>query len=96
VGHHSSALFVQWVPYQLAGTTWEAEEEKYTQHLLDIVDSFAPGALVVCLWLADMHTTRWTGFIQNFGMMPLHSDGQVPVVYRPIQSANKRGVCMLV
>jgi phytoene dehydrogenase-like protein len=42
-GHHSSALFVQWVPYQLAGTTWEAEEDKYTQHLLDIVDSFAPG-----------------------------------------------------
>jgi phytoene dehydrogenase-like protein len=46
-GHHSSALFVQWVPYQLAGTTWEAEEEKYTQHLLDIVDTFAPGACIV-------------------------------------------------
>ncbi|MDW8249843.1 MAG: NAD(P)/FAD-dependent oxidoreductase, partial [Myxococcales bacterium] len=26
-GHHNSALFVQWVPYQLAGTTWEAQEE---------------------------------------------------------------------
>jgi phytoene dehydrogenase-like protein len=43
-GHHSSALFVQWVPYQLAGSSWEAEEERYTQHLLDIVDTFAPGA----------------------------------------------------
>jgi len=43
-GHHSSALFVQWVPYELQGTTWEAEEERYTQHLLDIVDTFAPGA----------------------------------------------------
>eukprot|EP00878_Enallax_costatus_P028616 GHUV01030919.1.p1 GENE.GHUV01030919.1~~GHUV01030919.1.p1 ORF type:complete len:204 (+),score=46.10 GHUV01030919.1:431-1042(+) len=42
-GHHSSALFVQWVPYELKGTTWEAEEDKYVQHLLDIVDSFAPG-----------------------------------------------------
>lgn len=42
-GHHSSALFVQWVPYSLAGTTWEAEEEKYVSHLLDIVDTFAPG-----------------------------------------------------
>lgn len=42
-GHHSSALFVQWVPYELSGTTWEAEEERYTAHLLDIVDSFAPG-----------------------------------------------------
>ena len=23
-GHHSSALFVQWVPYELAGSTWDA------------------------------------------------------------------------
>lgn len=42
-GHHNSALFVQWVPYQLSGTTWEAEEEKYVQHLLGICDRFAPG-----------------------------------------------------
>lgn len=42
-GHHSSALFVQWVPYELAGTTWEQEEEGYVQHLLRIVDEFAPG-----------------------------------------------------
>jgi hypothetical protein len=28
----------------VAGTTWEDEEEKYTQHLLDIVGTFAPGA----------------------------------------------------
>jgi hypothetical protein len=42
-GHHSSALFVQWVPYELAGTTWEDEEEKYVQHLINIVDDFAPG-----------------------------------------------------
>lgn len=43
-GHHSSALFVQWVPYSLTGTTWEAEEENYVKHLLNIVDTFAPGA----------------------------------------------------
>jgi len=42
-GNHNSALFVQWVPYQLEGTTWEAEEEKYVQHLLGICDRFAPG-----------------------------------------------------
>jgi phytoene dehydrogenase-like protein len=42
-GHHNSALFVQWVPYELKGTTWEKEEEKYTQHLLSICDRFAPG-----------------------------------------------------
>lgn len=42
-GHHNSALFVQWVPYELKGTTWEAEEERYVAHLLSICDRFAPG-----------------------------------------------------
>ena len=42
-GHHNSALFVQWVPYELKGTTWEAEEERYAKHLLSIADRFAPG-----------------------------------------------------
>ena len=42
-GNHNSALFVQWVPYELAGTTWEAEEERYVRHLLSICDRFAPG-----------------------------------------------------
>jgi phytoene dehydrogenase-like protein len=42
-GNHNSALFVQWVPYALTGTTWEAEEERYVRHLLSICDRFAPG-----------------------------------------------------
>ena len=42
-GHHNSALFVQWVPYELKGTTWEAEEDKYVKHLLSLCDRFAPG-----------------------------------------------------
>jgi phytoene dehydrogenase-like protein len=48
-GNHNSALFVQWVPYALKGTTWEAEEDRYVRHLLGICDRFAPGtsALVV-------------------------------------------------
>jgi hypothetical protein len=29
--HHNSALFVQWVPYELTGTTWEKEEERYVR-----------------------------------------------------------------
>ena len=43
LGHHNSALFVQWVPYRLTGTTWEAEEERYVQRLLGVCDQFAPG-----------------------------------------------------
>ncbi|MBX3729283.1 MAG: NAD(P)/FAD-dependent oxidoreductase [Candidatus Sumerlaeia bacterium] len=42
-GRHNSALFVQWVPYELAGTTWEAEEDRYVRHLLGIAERFAPG-----------------------------------------------------
>jgi phytoene dehydrogenase-like protein len=42
-GHHASALFVQWVPYSIAGSSWEAEEKKYVAHLLSICDRFAPG-----------------------------------------------------
>lgn len=42
-GHHNSALFVQWVPYELSGTTWEAEKDRYVKHLLSICDRFAPG-----------------------------------------------------
>ncbi|HLL53196.1 MAG TPA: NAD(P)/FAD-dependent oxidoreductase [Myxococcaceae bacterium] len=42
-GHHNSALFVQWVPYELKGTTWEQQEEKYAKHLLSVCDRFAPG-----------------------------------------------------
>lgn len=42
-GNHSSALFVQSVPYELKGTTWEKEEEGYVKKLLAICDRFAPG-----------------------------------------------------
>lgn len=42
-GRHSSALFVQWVPYDIAGSSWAAEEARYVEHLLSICDRFAPG-----------------------------------------------------
>ena len=42
-GHHNSALFVQWVPLEIAGSSWERGEEGYVKHLLSICDRFAPG-----------------------------------------------------
>ena len=42
-GHHSSALFVQSVPYDIAGSTWEAELPGYVEHLLGLCERFAPG-----------------------------------------------------
>jgi phytoene dehydrogenase-like protein len=41
--HHSSALFVQSVPWQPAGSTWTAALTSYVEHLLGICDLFAPG-----------------------------------------------------
>jgi phytoene dehydrogenase-like protein len=48
-GHHHASLLVPWAPYDLAGTTWAAEEERWVNALLGVVDTFAPGtsALVV-------------------------------------------------
>lgn len=42
-GRHNSALFVQWVPYEIEGSSWEVEESRYVEHLLGICDRFAPG-----------------------------------------------------
>jgi phytoene dehydrogenase-like protein len=42
-GRLSAALFVQWVPYDIAGSTWEAEGERYEKKLLALCDRFAPG-----------------------------------------------------
>jgi phytoene dehydrogenase-like protein len=68
-GNHNSALFVQWVPYALAGTTWEAEEERYVRHLLSICDRFAPGTsdLVV-----DHFTLTPPGIERHFGITRGH------------------------
>ena len=42
-GHHSSALFVQSVPYDIDGSDWDRELPSYVDHLLGICDRFAPG-----------------------------------------------------
>jgi phytoene dehydrogenase-like protein len=42
-GNHNSALFVQWVPPTIAGSSWDAEKGGYVRHLLAICDRFAPG-----------------------------------------------------
>jgi len=64
-GRHSSALFVQWVPYELADGTWEEHAEPYARHLVEICDQFAPGTsdLVV-----DMDVLTPKGIEHRFGM----------------------------
>ena len=42
-GNHSSALFVQGVPHEVAGSSWAAERDGYVSVLLDLVERYAPG-----------------------------------------------------
>ncbi len=42
-GHHNSAFFIQWVPYDIAGSSWEREEAKYVDHIFGIAEQFCPG-----------------------------------------------------
>ncbi len=68
-GHHSSALFVQWVPYAIAGSSWEAEEERYVRHLLSICDRFAPGTSDLVVDRFTLHPQR---IEEYFGMTRGH------------------------
>jgi phytoene dehydrogenase-like protein len=69
LGHHNSALFVQWVPYELKGTTWAAEEARYVKHLLSICDKFAPGTSDL---VADVFALPPPKIEQHFGISRGH------------------------
>jgi phytoene dehydrogenase-like protein len=68
-GHHNSALFVQWVPYQLKKSSWEAEEERYVRHLLCICDRFAPGTSAL---VADTFALTPPKIEKHFGISRGH------------------------
>ena len=68
-GNHSSALFVQSVPYSVAGSSWEAELPGYVDRLLEICERYAPGtrSLVV-----DMMPLTPPGIEKHFGITGGH------------------------
>ncbi|HEU5034063.1 MAG TPA: NAD(P)/FAD-dependent oxidoreductase [Mycobacteriales bacterium] len=68
-GHHSSALFVQSVPYEVAGSTWEAELPAYVDELLDLCDTFAPGTSDL---VADTFALPPPGIEAHFGIRHGH------------------------
>ncbi len=41
-GHHIMGIFLQYAPYTLKGTTWEAEREPYSQRILDCIEEYCP------------------------------------------------------
>ena len=68
-GHHNSALFVQWVPMEIAGSSWEKEEESYVRHLLSICDRFAPGTSDLVVDTFALHPKK---IEQHFGITNGH------------------------
>jgi phytoene dehydrogenase-like protein len=68
-GHHSSALFVEWVPYEIAGSSWDVERSGYVQKLLSICDRFAPGTSDL---VADVFALAPPDIEAHFGMTRGH------------------------
>ena len=68
-GRHSASLLVPWTPYDLAGTTWSAEEESFTSALLDTLESFAPGARALVTDTVLWHPKKLES---HFGVMRGH------------------------
>jgi phytoene dehydrogenase-like protein len=68
-GHHSSALFVQSVPYSPAGTTWDEALPGYVTKLLEICDRYAPGTSDL---VADTMPLTPPGIERHFGITGGH------------------------
>jgi phytoene dehydrogenase-like protein len=68
-GHHSSALFVQSVPYGLADSSWDAALPSYVDKLLAICERYAPGTADL---VADAFALTPPGIEQHFGITGGH------------------------
>ena len=68
-GHHSSALFVQSVPYAPAGSSWDAELSGYVSRLLEICDRYAPGTSEL---VVDTMPLTPPGIEKHFGITGGH------------------------
>ena len=68
-GHHSSALFVQSVPYSPADGSWDDLLPSYVDHLLSICDRFAPGTTDL---VADTFPLPPPGIERHFGIRHGH------------------------
>ncbi|HWS32942.1 MAG TPA: NAD(P)/FAD-dependent oxidoreductase [Actinoplanes sp.] len=68
-GHHSSALFVQSVPYEPAGSSWDQSLAGYVERLLAICDRYAPGTSEL---VADVFPLTPPGIEKHFGITGGH------------------------
>jgi phytoene dehydrogenase-like protein len=42
-GHYVASMFIQYVPYEIAGSTWDAERDAFADRVFSIIDQVAPG-----------------------------------------------------
>jgi phytoene dehydrogenase-like protein len=42
-GKHILSMFVQYAPYELKGTTWDVEKDRFADCCFDILEEYAPG-----------------------------------------------------
>jgi phytoene dehydrogenase-like protein len=68
-GHHSSALFVQSVPYRPAAGDWAQVKDSYVEHLLALCDQFAPGTSAL---VADLLALAPPDIEDRFGITGGH------------------------
>ena len=64
-GNHSSALFVQGVPHEIAGSSWARDKEAYVEQLLSLVERYAPGTREM---LVDVHALAPPDIADHFGI----------------------------
>jgi phytoene dehydrogenase-like protein len=68
-GHHSSALFVQSVPYSPAAGSWDELLPSYVDALLDVCERYAPGTRDL---VADVFPLSPPGIESHFGITGGH------------------------
>ena len=91
-GNHSSALFVQGVPHEPAGSSWPVEKAAYVDRLLDLVEAYAPGVREL---LVDVHALTPPEIRDHFGITSAnihHVDNAIAFVDRMPYSVGVPGV----
>jgi phytoene dehydrogenase-like protein len=91
-GNHSSALFVQGVPHEVAGSSWAVEQDAYVQRLLDLVEGYAPGTRDL---LVDVHALAPPGIRDHFGITSaniMHVDNSISFADRMPYATGVDGV----
>jgi phytoene dehydrogenase-like protein len=91
-GTHSSALFVQGVPHEVAGSSWAAEQDGYVDRLLELVETYAPGTRGL---LVDVQSLAPPGIESYFGITGgniMHVDNSISFADRMPYATGVEGV----